>query len=73
MDKLLEGTRGLRVGPGLENPDLGLVVSKAQMERVLNYIEVGKGEGAAVSIGGSRRTDGVLESGYFIAPTICRP
>jgi aldehyde dehydrogenase (NAD+) len=70
MDKLLERTRGLRVGPGLENPDLGPVVSKAQMERVLNYIEVGKGEGAAVSIGGSRLTDGVLESGYFIAPTI---
>jgi len=70
MDKLLERTRGLRVGPGLENPDLGPVVSKAQMERVLNYIEVGKGEGAALSIGGSRLTDGVLESGYFIAPTI---
>ncbi|HEY6331630.1 MAG TPA: aldehyde dehydrogenase family protein, partial [Blastocatellia bacterium] len=70
MEKLVDRTRKLRVGPGLDNPDLGPVVSRSQMNRVLNYIQIGKDEGADVAVGGSRITDGTLGKGYYIAPTI---
>lgn len=70
LAKLIARTRQLRVGPGIESLDMGPVISKSQLERVLSYIEKGRSEGAAVVIGGERLTDGALAAGYFIAPTI---
>lgn len=70
LEKLVARTKQLRVGPGLENLDLGPLISQPQLERVLNYIEVGKAEGAAVATGGERLTEGPLGRGYFVAPTI---
>lgn len=70
LEKLVERTRRLRVGPGLENPDMGPVISETQLERVLNYIEIGKAEGATLAVGGHRLTEGALGAGYFVAPTI---
>lgn len=70
LEKLLQRTKQLRVGPGLENPDMGPVISEAQLNRVLNYIDFGKAEGAAVVVGGQRLREGALAAGYFIAPTI---
>jgi gamma-glutamyl-gamma-aminobutyraldehyde dehydrogenase len=44
------------------------MIDKRQMEKVLEYIEVGKAEGAKIALGGNRilRETG----GYFIEPTI---
>lgn len=70
MSRLIERTGQLRVGRGLDNPDLGPVISERQLNRVLGYIEVGVAEGAAVAIGGQRLTDEALADGYFLAPTI---
>ena len=56
-----------RLGPGLEpGTQLGPVVSKEQQERVLNYIESGREEGAELVAGGGT-TD---LSGYFVEPTL---
>jgi aldehyde dehydrogenase (NAD+) len=54
------------------NPDdptqiMGPVISKRQMERVLNYIEIGKQEGARLLAGGRARPD--KGNGFFIEPT----
>jgi aldehyde dehydrogenase (NAD+) len=49
---------------------MGSIISQDQMKRILNYIEIGKKEGANLLIGGNRLTDGNLSKGYFIAPTI---
>jgi acyl-CoA reductase-like NAD-dependent aldehyde dehydrogenase len=45
---------------------LGPVVSREQFDRVKGYLEVGKGEGARVTIGGEAREG----KGYFVKPTI---
>jgi aldehyde dehydrogenase (NAD+) len=60
---------GVRVGPGLDDPDMGPLVSEAQLDRVLGYIATGRAEGAEVAHGGERqrRPDG---RGYFIEPTL---
>jgi acyl-CoA reductase-like NAD-dependent aldehyde dehydrogenase len=70
LEKLVERTKQLRVGPGLENPDMGPLISEAQLERVLNYVDIGKAEGATLAVGGHRLTEGSLGVGYFVAPTI---
>jgi acyl-CoA reductase-like NAD-dependent aldehyde dehydrogenase len=60
----------IRLGRGLDNPDMGPVVSERQMQRVLGYIASGAKDGATAVTGG-RRADGAgLGRGYFIEPTL---
>jgi betaine-aldehyde dehydrogenase len=49
---------------------MGAIVSKAQLERVLAYIEAAKREGARLVWGGARPADPKLASGFFIEPTV---
>ncbi|HEX7198333.1 MAG TPA: aldehyde dehydrogenase family protein, partial [Dongiaceae bacterium] len=58
----------LSVGPGMENPDIGPIVSKDQYERVTGYVARGQAEGARLRLGGNRPRH--LQRGYFIEPTI---
>ena len=68
---LVERARALRVGNGLnEKSEVGPVINASQMEIILNYIEIGKEEGAELICGGERITADDLGRGYFIQPTI---
>lgn len=69
---LAERAKGLRVGPGLdEKNEVGPVVNQKQMEKILNYIEIGKTKDKAKLLaGGERLTEGNLKHGFFIAPTV---
>ena len=70
MSKLTERVKGLTVGDPMDKATrMGPVVSKAQMDTVLSYIEAGKQEGARLVTGGGRATVG-NGKGYFIQPTI---
>jgi len=60
----------IRLGRGLDNPDMGPVVSERQMQRVLGYIESGAGDGATALTGGRRADSPELAAGYFIEPTL---
>ena len=71
VEKLLTKTRKLRVGNGLEpGIDIGPAVDASQLETDLKYIEIAKGEGAALLAGGNRLTGGAYDKGHFIEPTI---
>jgi aldehyde dehydrogenase (NAD+) len=68
--RLNEYTKTLKVGNPLDpNVNLGPLVSSKQLNRVLKYIEIGKGEGAQMVQGGGR-LGGELSSGYFVQPTV---
>jgi aldehyde dehydrogenase (NAD+) len=47
---------------------MGPLVNKRQQERVLEYIEIGKKEGAKVAFGGGKPAQ--LERGYYVEPTL---
>ena len=67
-DKLSQFASGLTVGAGIDpNTRMGPLVSKEQHDRVKNYLDIGKREGAKVKIGGEA---GDQERGYFIKPTV---
>src|SRR3954452_17762160 len=71
VSELVEGAKGLKVGPGLDpESDMGPLVSKEQMERVLGYVEIGRGENANVAVGGARASGAGLDAGYFVEPTV---
>ena len=62
--------RTLKVGDGMD-PDvqLGPLISRKQMEKVLGYVEGAPGEGANLASGG-QRLGGALANGYFVEPTV---
>ena len=66
VDRLVEIVDGYTVGPGFEDPDIGPLVSRAQYEKVSEYLEVGRSEGATVRVGGETMD----RRGYFVEPTI---
>ncbi|GAB4580064.1 MAG: aldehyde dehydrogenase family protein [Anaerolineales bacterium] len=68
VEKLTTYTNKMTVGPALDNPQMGPLVSREQYDRVCSYIGIGQGEGARIAAGGGRPVG--LEKGFFIAPTI---
>jgi aldehyde dehydrogenase (NAD+) len=68
--RLAERTTALRLGSGLdETVDVGPLVNAPAVQKVLGYIEVGRGQAELVT-GGERVTTGDLSHGHFFAPTI---
>jgi betaine-aldehyde dehydrogenase len=49
---------------------MGAIVSRAQLDRVLGYIESAKSEGARLLCGGKRPDDPRLARGFFVEPTV---
>src|SRR6266540_1921633 len=49
---------------------MGAIVSRAQLDRVLAYIEAAKREGARLLCGGKRPSDPRLAAGFFVEPTV---
>jgi betaine-aldehyde dehydrogenase len=49
---------------------MGAMISQAQYERVLGYIESGRAEGARVLVGGGPPEGEAFSRGWFIAPTV---
>lgn len=71
VGKLVAKVKGLRIGdPMRMETQLGALVSREQMEKVLSYIEIGKKEGATLLCGGDRPADPALEKGFFVNPTV---
>ncbi len=68
--KLVAQLKTVSIGPGVENPQMGPLVSQEQLERVLDYIDIGKREGARLVYGGKRLQEGKLARGYFVQPTV---
>jgi acyl-CoA reductase-like NAD-dependent aldehyde dehydrogenase len=70
MAKLSDKVKGLKVGDPMDRATrMGPVVSRAQLETVLSYIEAGKREGARLVAGGARAQVGDGK-GYYVEPTI---
>ncbi len=71
VDKLAAGAASMKVGAPLdETVNLSCLVSAKQGERVLDYIRIGREEGAKVLFGGERVQVADCDAGYFIAPTL---
>jgi len=71
LPRLAEASAKIVVGDGLDPmTEMGPLITPAHMEKVLGYIEAGRGEGAETICGGHRVTDGALAGGNFVAPTI---
>ncbi len=68
--RLADMARSVKLGHGLSaETKMGPLVSKAQQERVLGYIDIGASEKAQALAGGKAGT-GALADGFFVEPTV---
>ncbi len=67
VERLVARAESLRIGdPADRATALGPVISEKQMRSILDYVEIGKHEGALLATGGAR----VGDRGYFISPAV---
>lgn len=69
-EKLAQELGKVSVGAGVEDQDIGPLISQEQLGRVQEYVEIGRGEGAVLAFGGGRPRSLPAEGGYFIEPTL---
>jgi aldehyde dehydrogenase len=72
--RVLERVKAIKQGSPLDSGTmLGAQASLDQMNKIMNYIDIGKQEGAEVLIGGNRNMlKGDLAEGYYIEPTLLK-
>lgn len=71
LERMKAGLAKLKHGNPLDmTTTLGAQASKAQMNKIMMYLESGVAEGATAYCGGNRATVEGLENGNFIEPTI---
>jgi aminomuconate-semialdehyde/2-hydroxymuconate-6-semialdehyde dehydrogenase len=71
-NELVKRTQFLKVGdPFSSISDLGALVSKQHLEKVLSYVNLAEVEGGTVLCGGKKlKMEGELEGGYFMRPAV---
>ncbi|MDR5748107.1 betaine-aldehyde dehydrogenase [Caballeronia sp. LZ029] len=68
---VLERVKRIRIGaPDDPHTNFGPLVSAAQLQKVLGFIDSGKREGARLVAGGARMTDGAFARGQYVEPTV---
>ncbi|NHC40267.1 aldehyde dehydrogenase family protein [Bacillus sp. MM2020_1] len=71
VEKFVQKAKEIRVGHGNdEHSQMGAIVSEKHFKSILNYIQIGKEEGANLALGGNRIERDGLEKGFFIEPTV---
>jgi acyl-CoA reductase-like NAD-dependent aldehyde dehydrogenase len=71
VSRLAEAIPRLVVGIGDDQrTHVGPMITREHQERVLEYIEIGKQEGAQVAAQGTTPSDPALQGGYYVPPTM---
>lgn len=70
MEKLVARTGSLSIGRGLDDPQLGPLISGEHRAAVARYVDGARARGIAVATGGRQVSVKGCEGGYFYAPTI---
>ncbi|MCC5915883.1 MAG: aldehyde dehydrogenase [Cryomorphaceae bacterium] len=72
VEKFIPLVKNLRVGnPQAPDTQIGALVSKPHLEKVLSYIDLARSEGGKVIAGGNRiKLEGPQAGGFYLEPTV---
>ena len=71
MERALKRIEAITMGDPLDSGTMmGAQASNDQYQKILNYIDIGKQEGAEVLIGGEAYQNKIYPDGYYIKPTV---
>lgn len=73
IERVVERTKKIKMGHPLDPETMiGAQASQDQYEKILNYIQIGKEEGAEILTGGEAQKNEGVEEGYYIKPTLLK-
>jgi len=71
VSRFVERAKALKVGDGLDaTKEMGPCINEQQLKTVMDYVQIGKNEGAKLLTGGNRLESGALAKGWFHEPTL---
>jgi len=70
VERIVSHAESLSVGDGSEDHDMGPHVSESELEGTLQYIELGKEEGARLAAGGNELIGEEYTGGHYVEPTV---
>jgi aldehyde dehydrogenase len=74
IERVIERTKKIKMGHPLDPETMmGAQASEDQYEKILNYIQIGRDEGAEVLCGGEAfKQNSGLEGGFYVQPTLLK-
>ncbi|RFA34013.1 betaine-aldehyde dehydrogenase [Virgibacillus dokdonensis] len=71
VQALVERVENITLGNGFDaSTQMGPLISKTHLNKVIQYVEDGKKEGATVAVGGQQPDNPNLQDGFFYLPTV---
>jgi len=70
LQRLVAASEKLKLGHGLDNPDLGPLISERQLSTVAGFTERARDRGIQFATGGNPVSIDACENGHFFAPSI---
>jgi aldehyde dehydrogenase (NAD+) len=71
VDRVSQRAQSMRLGDGMDpQTEIGPSVDEGQFKTVLEYLNVGREDGATLVCGGERATGNGLDKGFFVQPTV---
>ena len=71
VERLAKRAQSMRIGDGMDpQTEMGPSVDESQFRTVLDYLNIGREDGATLVCGGERATGDGLDKGYFVRPTV---
>jgi len=71
VDRFVAQVKSLKVGDGLDPAtQMGPCINEQQLRTVMNYVDIGRSEGAKLETGGHRLEAGSYARGWFHEPTV---
>ena len=71
VQRIAKRAQSMRIGAGVDpQTEMGPSVDENQFKTVLQYIDVGREDGATMVCGGERVTGDGFDKGYFVRPTL---
>ena len=71
VDKIVARAKAYKLGNGAdESSEIGPSVDESQFKTVLEYMDIGREDGATLLCGGGRASGNGLDAGYFVEPTV---
>jgi acyl-CoA reductase-like NAD-dependent aldehyde dehydrogenase len=71
VEQFVARAKKIKVGNGLdETVEMGPAINQSQLKTDLDYIEIGKAEGAKLVCGGNRLDKGEYQYGWFLEPAV---
>ena len=70
VSRVAEKMESLTLGPGIEDPDLGPIISEKQLQRIDDYLALARDDGTEILTGGNKAGSDGLSEGFFFEPTV---